>query len=635
MGNKENTERKPAAGRLIHTEERRFTMKKRLLSLLLAAALLAALIVPASAATYSDLKGHWAETYIQKLSDLGYLNGYTDGTVRPNGTITTCEALALVSRLYKVDSDTASWIADDYGTFVTTNIDPTLSWAYDEIETDLAAGVLTESELLNLRLTTPIEKELLSVLLVRALKLTDEASALSSTKLTFDDASSVTEAYVGDVAALVNAKIIEGDSHNKFQPHSSVTRAVVSAMVVRGLNYIDTKGITLKVDGYENYAKFSGLLTAVSGGTFTFRDTTGVSRTYALPASGKMTVGTETKTMSASLTGLYATVRVANAKVQSVAAANDEGITWAQGILTDTGTATGGEYLYLKNLDTGKTTRYTALSSATVTIDGASSSLDKLAKNEFLTVKLSSDRITSIAAVPGSYTLTGAIAALTYGTTVTLTVSSDAGSSVIYLLDITNLPTILRGSNQVSIERLAVGDKLTVTVENGAVTKLSTTASESTIDGTLTSIVSTANGTTWLITDTAGAAHTLTVDSSAGVYSGSKSILLSDVQAGDTVSVVADGSVITEIYLKSSTGNTSTKLTATVLAVDTTKKRITALATSGKLVYISTSSIGTILDTASGKSISLSSLQANEQIVAYGTYSDSTTFNASSIVIEP
>jgi len=620
------------------TEERRYFMKKRLISLALAVALLAAMVVPASAATYSDLKGHWAETYIQKLSNLGYLNGYTDGTVRPNGTITTCEALVLVSRFYSVDSTTLGWIEDDYGAFVQKNIDTSLSWAYDGIEICLASGILTESELLNLRLTTPIEKELLSVLLVRALKMTDEASAKAGTALSFSDAANITSAYIGYVAALKDAKIIEGDNQNRFQPHSSVTRAVVAAMVVRGLDYVSTSGKTLKLTGYENYAKVSGLLTAASASSVTIRDTDGVSRVYAIPAGLTVTVGSSSQALSSSLVGLYATIAVNNSVVKSITAANEEGVTWAQGLVTSISnqTSSTGATLYIKNLDTDTASHYTALTTAAVTVSCASSTIDKIVQNQFVTLKLKSGKISEITAVPGSYTLTAKISALTYGEIVTLTLSADAGSSLVYLLDIGNLPTIMRGDNQVGIERLSVGDTLTVTVTNGAVTKLATAASSSTLDGVVTSIVSTANGTSWVITDTAGSTHTLSIDSSASIYQGSKALLLTDVQAGDTVSVVADNNVISEVYLKSSNSNTASKLTASVLAVDTAKRRVTALSTSsGKLVYITLASSGTVFNTATGKDLTVSSLAANQQVIAYGAYSDSANFAATSIIIEP
>lgn len=43
---------------------------------------------PAYAQTsMTDLEGHWSKDYVQRLVDLGAINGYPDGTFKPNNTI--------------------------------------------------------------------------------------------------------------------------------------------------------------------------------------------------------------------------------------------------------------------------------------------------------------------------------------------------------------------------------------------------------------------------------------------------------------------------------------------------------------------------------------------------------------------
>ncbi|MEO1132652.1 MAG: S-layer homology domain-containing protein, partial [Cyanobacteria bacterium J06639_1] len=38
----------------------------------------------AAAANFNDTDGHWAETYIDALSDAGVLGGFPDGSFKPN-----------------------------------------------------------------------------------------------------------------------------------------------------------------------------------------------------------------------------------------------------------------------------------------------------------------------------------------------------------------------------------------------------------------------------------------------------------------------------------------------------------------------------------------------------------------------
>ncbi|ODM27875.1 hypothetical protein A7W90_17585 [Clostridium sp. Bc-iso-3] len=47
---------------------------------------------------FDDSKGHWAQQFIEQLSDLGYINGYPDGTFKPDNNIKRSESVALINR---------------------------------------------------------------------------------------------------------------------------------------------------------------------------------------------------------------------------------------------------------------------------------------------------------------------------------------------------------------------------------------------------------------------------------------------------------------------------------------------------------------------------------------------------------
>lgn len=53
----------------------------------------------AAAANFTDVKGHWAEKEISKAAAKGWVNGYEDGTFKPNQNITRAEAMALINRV--------------------------------------------------------------------------------------------------------------------------------------------------------------------------------------------------------------------------------------------------------------------------------------------------------------------------------------------------------------------------------------------------------------------------------------------------------------------------------------------------------------------------------------------------------
>ncbi|MDL2288186.1 S-layer homology domain-containing protein, partial [Oscillospiraceae bacterium OttesenSCG-928-F05] len=48
---------------------------------------------------FGDTAGHWGEAEINKVAGLGWINGYPDGTFRPDAAITRAEVTAIVNRL--------------------------------------------------------------------------------------------------------------------------------------------------------------------------------------------------------------------------------------------------------------------------------------------------------------------------------------------------------------------------------------------------------------------------------------------------------------------------------------------------------------------------------------------------------
>ena len=48
---------------------------------------------------FTDISGHWAESEIERAAALGWIEGYTDSTFRPENNITRAEAMAVINRV--------------------------------------------------------------------------------------------------------------------------------------------------------------------------------------------------------------------------------------------------------------------------------------------------------------------------------------------------------------------------------------------------------------------------------------------------------------------------------------------------------------------------------------------------------
>ena len=49
--------------------------------------------------TFTDIKGHWAEKYIQRAAELGWIKGFEDGSFRPDTYITRAQAMTMINRV--------------------------------------------------------------------------------------------------------------------------------------------------------------------------------------------------------------------------------------------------------------------------------------------------------------------------------------------------------------------------------------------------------------------------------------------------------------------------------------------------------------------------------------------------------
>ncbi|SMC36892.1 S-layer homology domain-containing protein [Papillibacter cinnamivorans] len=609
-------------------------MFKKTLSVVLALSLILSMSLSALAAGYSDLTGHWAKAYMEDLAEKGYFTGYSDGTMRPDNDITVGETLALLSRFYSPDAETADLIYSDYETFLNANVPSSFSWLYDELSICLASGILTESELKNLDLSAKIEKELLAVYLVRTMQLSSQAESLSGSVLSFGDVSDISSDCRGSVAVLSSAGIVTGDNANRFSPHSSVTRAVAAAMISRSLDYLGTLGKSLSIEGYDGLARTYGIIYSVQTSGFVLRSTDGSLREFAVPSSASVTVDGASGTLGSSRVGCYATVTEDKGTVTKVAV---EGASSAcvQGVVSSVSytTTANSSSIYVWDPKSGSYTNYTVSDDADIRQNGKDTSLSSVTSGYFITLRLENGVVSELFSEPLATEITGNISSISYGTTVTLKMMDDNYDVYCFYLDISDLPDIYRGSSEITLDRLSAGDEITVSMSGYEVVSITAKVSENTVTGELTSINSTTGGTQWTIKTSDGTSVTYSLDEYVVVYKGSTSILLSDVQAGDTVTVVIYGSTITEVHLESAAVSSS-KVTGTVLSVDTKGRTVTILTASNKLIYIDVTYIRTIVSAATGESILLTSVAADSEIVAYGSYGGSTAFSAVLIVVE-
>jgi uncharacterized repeat protein (TIGR02543 family) len=82
--------------------------------------------------SFSDIEGHWAQAYIQRAASLGWVQGYEDGTFRPDAAITRAETMALINRVLDRTPESEDQFPEDMKTWP-DNMDKT-KWYYLDVQ---------------------------------------------------------------------------------------------------------------------------------------------------------------------------------------------------------------------------------------------------------------------------------------------------------------------------------------------------------------------------------------------------------------------------------------------------------------------------------------------------------------------
>lgn len=201
---------------------------KKILSLLITLVMLIS-AVPVSAATYTDIAGHWATKQIEAWSNYGVISGY-DGKFSPNRSITRGEFAVVLNRLMAYQKTGANTFSDLPEKFYT-----------DSILKLNKAGVMQGYDG-KISPEASLTREEASVMICRTLGISQAESMTRS----FADESSISSWAKPYVNALVNAKLLNG-ADGKLNPKNTITRAEVVTIldnaVVPVLKTGETKGL--------------------------------------------------------------------------------------------------------------------------------------------------------------------------------------------------------------------------------------------------------------------------------------------------------------------------------------------------------------------------------------------------------
>lgn len=174
---------------------------------------------------FTDTAGHWAKEEIQKAVQLGIMNGYSDGSFKPENELTRAQAASIVVRALNLKTNKTAPFTDIKG------------YAKDT-QTEIAAayhnGLIQGYSDGTFKPGNKVTRAQLSLMLYRAYAVQTGGKYAPSTVAPFTDIASYNSETKEAISMLYELEIIIG-SNGRFMPGNPTKRSHASKMLV---NYV-------------------------------------------------------------------------------------------------------------------------------------------------------------------------------------------------------------------------------------------------------------------------------------------------------------------------------------------------------------------------------------------------------------
>ncbi|HBE17272.1 MAG TPA: hypothetical protein DEG17_20010 [Cyanobacteria bacterium UBA11149] len=173
---------------------------------------------------FNDIQGHWAESCIQQLAQQRIINGYPDGSFKPNAPVTRAEFAALVTVAFP---DTA--VVRSGGKFADVSV---RYWAFSAISKAYQTGFMTgyPGGVFQPKRNIPRIEALVS--LASGLKYTPAQPVQETLNGAFADAANIPEYSRNAIAAAIEKQLVVNYPNvRQFNPTQLATRGDVAAFL--------------------------------------------------------------------------------------------------------------------------------------------------------------------------------------------------------------------------------------------------------------------------------------------------------------------------------------------------------------------------------------------------------------------
>ncbi|WP_235886096.1 S-layer homology domain-containing protein [Paenibacillus cymbidii] len=160
---------------------------------------------------FVDIQGHWAEQTADIFTKLRIIEGYADGTFKPDASITRAEFAVILNRVFEIQGGNSSGVVlNDIGG----------NWAKDAIQNLVAVGIIYGYEDGTFRPDNTITREEMVVMISRILNINNVPKDTAQGKFT-----DLNDSYAAnEIRAAAQAGVLSGKGNGIFDPKGNATR---------------------------------------------------------------------------------------------------------------------------------------------------------------------------------------------------------------------------------------------------------------------------------------------------------------------------------------------------------------------------------------------------------------------------
>ncbi|MDF2720986.1 MAG: peptidase [Paenibacillus sp.] len=172
---------------------------------------------------FSDITGHWAESSVRAMAGRGDIDGYPDGTFRPDREVTRAEFVKLLVRTVGIAGK---------GSAGRTFDDTADHWARDAIAAAAASGIVDGYDDRTFGPDDPLTRQQMAAMLVRALRLPQPTAGTGGE---FADSGDIAEWALPSASAAAAHGLFVGYEDGTFRPLVHATRAETVEVLTRAI----------------------------------------------------------------------------------------------------------------------------------------------------------------------------------------------------------------------------------------------------------------------------------------------------------------------------------------------------------------------------------------------------------------